>query len=127
MSLTISLPPDVERRLAEEAEREGMTADELASRTLQIRWATAPMLSESQLLERINEGFSEVFWERYQTLQGQMRNEVLSETDRTEYLAMVGQVEKRQTERLGQLSELARRRGVSLFQVIHDLGLEPES
>lgn len=123
MSLTISLPPDVERRIAEDAVREGLTAEELASRTLQIRWATAPMLSESQLLEKINEGFPEAFWQRYQSLQKQMREEVLPEADRPEYLEMVAQVEKRQTERLGQLSELAQCRGVSLPELIRELGL----
>lgn len=127
MSLTISLPPDVERRIAEDAVREGLTMEELASRTLQIRWATAPMLSESQLLEKINEGFPEAFWQRYQSLQKQMREEVLPEADRSEYLEMVAQVEKRQTERLGQLSELAQRRGVGLPDLIRALGLEPEA
>ena len=127
MSLTISLPPDVERRIAEDAVREGLTMEELASRTLQIRWATAPMLSESQLLEKPNEGFPEAFWQRYQGLQKQMREEVLSEANRPEYLEMVAQVEKRQTERLGQLSELAKRRGVGLPELIRELGLEPEA
>jgi hypothetical protein len=127
MSLTISLPPDVERRIAEDAVREGLTVEELASRTLQIRWATAPMLSESQLLEKINQGFPEAFWQRYQSLQKQMREEVLPEADRPEYLAMVAQVERRQTERLGQLSELAQRRGVGLPELIRALGLEPEA
>jgi putative YjhG/YagF family dehydratase len=126
-SLTISLPPDVERRIAEDAVREGLTVEELASRTLQIRWATAPMLSESQLLEKINQGFPEAFWQRYQSLQKQMREEVLPEADRPEYLAMVAQVERRQTERLGQLSELAQRRGVGLPELIRALGLEPEA
>jgi hypothetical protein len=127
MSLTISLPPDVERRLAEDAVREGLTVEELASRTLQIRWATAPMLSESQLLEKINEGFPETFWKRYQSLQKQMREEVLPEADRPEYLEMVAQVERRQTERLRQLSEPAKRREVGLLELIRELGLEPEA
>nr|WP_309684938.1 hypothetical protein [Armatimonas sp.] len=39
MSLTISLPPDVECRIAEDAVREGVAVEELASRTLQIRFA----------------------------------------------------------------------------------------
>lgn len=126
MSLTITLPPDVERRLVEEAAREGTTVDELASRTIQIHWATAPMFSEAQLLENINEGFPEVFWQRYHALQKQMRDEVLPESDRVEYLGMVAQLEKRQTERLGQLSELAQRRGIDLLDLIRELGLEPE-
>ncbi len=37
MSLTILLPPDVERHIAEDAVREGLTMEELASRTLQTR------------------------------------------------------------------------------------------
>ena len=127
MSLTITLPPDVERRIAEEAAREGVSVDELASRTLQIRWATTPMLSEAQLLERINEGFSEAFWERYRVLQQQMREGTLPESDRTEYLVMVAQVEARQTQRLAQLSELAKRRGTDLLTLIQELGLEPEA
>ncbi len=127
MSLTITLPPDVERRIAEEAAREGVSVDELASRTLQIRWATTPMLSEAQLLERINEGFSEAFWERYRVLQQQMREGTLPESDRVEYLVMVAQVEARQTQRLAQLSELAKRRGTGLLALIQELGLEPEA
>jgi hypothetical protein len=125
MSLTIFLPPDVERRIAEDAMREGVTIEELASRTLQIRWATAPMLSESQLLEKISVGFSEAFWQQYQKLQKQMREEALPEEERPAYLEMVAQVEKRQTERLSQLSELAKRRGIGLLELVRQLGLEP--
>ena len=127
MSITISLPPDVEHRLLEEAAHKGVTANELASQTLQIRWATAPMLSESQLLAKINEGFPEAFWERYHALQKQMRDESLPKQERPAYLEMVAQVEKRQTERLGQLSELAKRRGIGLLELICELGLEPEA
>lgn len=111
----------------EDAVREGLPVEELASRALQIRWATAPMLSESQLLAQINEGFSEMFWERYHALQKQMREETLPEEVRPAYLEMVAQVEKRQTERLRQLSELAKRRGVGLLELIRELGLEPEA
>ena len=85
------------------------------------------MLSETELLKRINEGFPKTFWERYRVLQQQMREETLPESDRAEYLVMVAQVEARQTQRLAQLSELAKRRGIDLFALIQELGLEPEA
>lgn len=126
MSLTISLPPDVERRISEEAEREGIPAVDLVRKTLEVRWATAPNPTEAALLARINEGFPAEFWERYQTLRPRIRETVASESERTEFLEMAERVERRQTERLGALVGLARLRGEDLDATISSLGLEPE-
>ena len=126
MSLTISLPPDVEKRITEEAEREGIPAADLVRKTIEVRWGTAPNPSEAELLSQINEGFPAEFWERYQALRPKVRETVASKSERAEFLEMARRVEQRQTGRLGALVALARLRGEDLDATISSLGLAPE-
>ena len=87
MSVTITLPDGLGERIRVEAAREGLLVDEFVGRELQNRLvqARAVALSESTLLQKIGEGFPEVFWTRYRFLRGRLnqglRHQVLRSLD----------------------------------------------
>lgn len=49
--------------------------------------------SESELLDVINEGFAETFWQRFGQLREKLEQETLSDQERQEFLALNAQVE----------------------------------
>lgn len=129
MSVTITLPDGLGERIRVEAAREGLLVDEFVGRELRNRLvqAHAVALSESTLLQKIGEGFPEVFWTRYRFLRGRLNQGEIPESERLEYLEMVDRVEQRNASRLGFISELAMLRGVSLTETIAALGLQPNA
>ena len=124
MSVTITLSDELAHRVQEDAARQGMPLEELISRELQNRWP-AKSVSEASLLEEINDGFPEDFWERYKFLRAKLDEHTLADADRDEFLKMVEQVERKQNLRLGAIAQLAKLRGASLSETIRALGLEP--
>ncbi|MGC4045693.1 MAG: hypothetical protein QM758_18025 [Armatimonas sp.] len=123
MSLTISLPPEVEEKISAEAAREGVPAEELIRRTIEVRWPVAYPSSEAELLAQVNQGFPTVFWERYKALQPKVRDMRASEQERAEFLGMAEQLEQRQTTRLRALVALSQLRGEALEIIIIPLAL----
>ena len=126
MSLTISLSPEVEDKISAEAAREGVPAEELVRRTIEIRWPSASPAYEADLLAQINRGFPAIFWERYKALQPKVREAMASEQERAEFLELAEYLEERQTARLKALWTLSQIRGEELEATIHSLGFEPE-
>jgi hypothetical protein len=130
MPLTITLRPEVEEWVQQEAAREGVTPAELAARALEAHWAVAnraPHLSsrESELLLKINEGFSEEFWRRFKELKARLDAEKLSEEERQEFIGLNAQLEGKNAERIAHLAQLARLRGMTLPKVMQQLGIGP--
>ena len=71
MSVTITLPEEIEHRLREDALLQGLPVEELVSREVTNLWA-AKSDSETSLLAEINDGFPESFWERYKFLRAKL-------------------------------------------------------
>ena len=63
MSVTLTLPEDLEHRVIEDAARQGLPVEELVNRELRNLWPPQEP-SESKLLTEINDGFPPSFWER---------------------------------------------------------------
>ncbi len=124
MSVTITLPEDLEHRVIEDAARQGLPVEELVNRELRNLWPPQE-LSESKLLMEINDGFPSAFWERYKTLRALLDEHTLTGSDHDEFLKMVNLVEQKQATRLEALAQLAKLRGVTLSTIIRTLGLEP--
>ena len=124
MSVTITLPEDLEHRVIEDAARQGLPVEELVNRELRNLWPPQEP-SESKLLTEINDGFPPSFWERYKTLRARLDEHTLVGPDHDDFLKMVDQVEQKQATRLEALAQLAKLRGVSLPAIIRSLGLEP--
>lgn len=87
----------------------------------------APSLppGESKLLQKINRGLPAELDQRYRELVAKRRAETMSDSEHQELLSLTDDVEKWQAERVGYLVKLAERRGVSLPDLMDDLGIEP--
>jgi hypothetical protein len=129
MTLTIHLPDDLGRRLREEAtsagtDEAGYLLDALRECLGMARPAAA--VSEIELIERINAtGFDEEFWRRYDALRRGQRESALAPDARAELLAMNDRLEEAGARRMVFLIELANRRGVTVPEVMAQLGIKP--
>ena len=102
--------------------------DELVTGVLKLRARRrAPTLSkeESELLLRINEGTPPSLRARYWELIEKRRDETLAPDEYQELLHLTEVVEGLQVERVRNLVKLAQLRGVTLDQLMHDLGIKP--
>lgn len=132
MSLSVTLKPELETWIREEATREGTSPENIAARVIEAQWAIAsrvPRLSspESELLAKVNEGFPEDFWQRFRELRDKLNAETLTEEERQEFIQLYAQVEGKNAERIRYLGELSRLRGVSLPEIMTQLGIGPIS
>jgi hypothetical protein len=134
MTVTIDLEPELEARLRAEAARQGLDPGALVRSALEERLRTTgkngatPLTArESQLLQDINLGLSQETWQRYHALAGKRSAETLSPAEHDELLALTHLIEEANARRLGHLLELARLRGVTLDEVVRDLGISPAS
>ncbi len=88
--------------------------------------ATYPTsLSEAELLQRINVGFSEEFYLRLDDLIAKRQDDTLSTEEHAELMRMLDQVEAQDVARLYDLMALAQIRKTTLSQLVESLGLHP--
>ena len=132
MSLTISIEPELEAWLRQEAQRRGETPEEMLAQDLTRRWASsrnAPRLSmrETELLKVINVGLPDTFWNRYRELIARRRAENLTEAEQQELVALSDQTEKQTLQQTEAILTLANLRGVSFDEIRHSLGIHPIS
>jgi hypothetical protein len=132
MGLNVLVRSETEDWLQEAALREGLSKETIAARLLEQQWATAwrpsgENVSESELLERINAdtGFSSHFWKRFKELKARLDAETLTEDERQEMIRLNAQIEGSNAERIAYLAQLARRRGVTLPEIMQSLGVGP--
>jgi hypothetical protein len=132
MGLNVLVRSETEDWLQEAALREGLSKETIAARLLEQQWVTARRppdenLSESELLERINvdTGFSSHFWKRFKELKAHLDAETLTEDERQEMIRLNAQIEGSNAERIAYLAQLARRRGVTLPEIMQSLGVGP--
>lgn len=80
---------------------------------------------QAELLEKINTIVPPALRERWVTLLELQQARDLSEPERTELLSLVDTIELKEAERAVLLSELAQVRGVSVLELVAQLGLRP--
>ena len=131
MTLTISLNPELESRLRGEAARNGVEPDAFVVQALEQGLGQTPpdphrlAAAEAELLLKINSGPPGLGWQRYHALLARNRNETITPGEHEELIAMIHTVEKANAERIANLIELARLRGVSLDSVMKRLNTSP--
>src|SRR5687767_8453225 len=111
MTITLTMPPDLEARLRDEAARAGVDAGTLVLRTLeqQFRHATAAASAsgrEADLLVRINAGPSEEVWRRYHALSARREAEALTPEEHAELVSLSEAIEAADVTRLEHMVEL---------------------
>ncbi len=130
MTLSLNIPTEVEAQLRREAEKAGLEADKYVVKALREylnrNQDLAPRLSdtETELLQKINIGLSEEFWQRYHHLIDKRRAGTLTAEEQQEVIALSDQIEKANAERIKNLIALAHLRHTSLESVMNDLGIE---
>lgn len=87
----------------------------------------APRLSkdEADLLLKINQGLPFETQKRFDELVAKRQAESLTPTEHQELISLTGQIEKSDTERIKYMAELARLRGVSITELMKNLGIYP--
>jgi hypothetical protein len=131
MTITVDIGADLESRLLQEAAKQGVEPGQYivnAMRAaLEKQNATASPLDaeESRLLEQINRGLSQAEWSRYYSLVAKRQAEALTEEEYAELTGLSGCIEELNAGRMERLSELARRRGTSLAELLDELGITP--
>jgi hypothetical protein len=132
MTITINLPPELERELRETSIAKGIPAEEIVVGALSesLKHAQSvpclpPRLSaaEGQLLQAINEGLPESTWNRYHELIARRRAETLTPDEHAELIQLTTRVEQMNVARLEKLIELAKIRGVKVESLMDELGL----
>ena len=124
------IPDEVVARIDAEAKARGIERETLLREWLAAHFAASrnvPALSseESEVLQKINEGFSEEFWKRYSELAAKRNQRQHTTEEQAELLAHTDAVEAKNAERVGYLVRLAALRNLSLPELVTQLGLKP--
>lgn len=130
MTLLVDLPPEIEARVHEAAEAEGvdMSAYVREAMSASHPFPAAPAsMTEKELVEEINRGFSEAFWERFRYLVRRRQAETMTPAEQQEAIRMSDRTEARFVERLQCLLELSVRRGKSVQELMAEMGIRPVS
>ena len=131
MTVSITLPNNLEQFLQNEAQHRGVPLETLLTRTIVERWGTirqSPSLSsrETELLLRLQTLFSPEQTREYLALSEQSDAGTLTAIDRERLLDLIEQRDHQNAERLAIVAELAGIRGISLHEMMAQLGIRPE-
>lgn len=133
MSITVQVTKDVEEKLRKNAARQGKALDRYVSEILeQVSNYERPTNSsisaqEADLLQRINLAISSETWAEYRRLVARRDREEITPEELDTLIAITDKIEIANAERIRHLAELAKLRGVSLSEIMHELGIQPES
>jgi hypothetical protein len=133
MSITVQVTKDVEKKLRENAARQGKELDRYVSEILeQVSNYEQPTNSsvsaqEADLLQRINLAISSETWAEYRRLVARREREEITPEELDLLISITDQIEIANAERIRHLAELAQLRGISLSALMHELGIQPES
>lgn len=128
MSIILDLPPEMESRVREVAQAEGLALPAFLQEAAEARlrqYDPSRSLTEAELLARINRGFPETFWNRYRNLVAKRRAETLTGEEQQEVIGMSDTLEAWRVERLQYLTKLAQIRETTVDALLKSLGLRP--
>ena len=124
-TLTIELDSLTEDRLRQRSRQEGRKQEEIAAGLLALSLAEPPSteMSESQLLQKINQGWNEQEWQRYHALVTLRKEERLTEAEYQELCEQTNAREIAYVNRLRLVLELANLRKITFDEAIEQLGI----
>jgi hypothetical protein len=131
MSLSITLSNELEQFLQTQADRLGVPVEALLTRTIEERWSAASHVRslparETELLLRLQNAFPPEQTREYLSLCRLSDEGTITEADRKRLLVLIEQRDLQNAERLEVLGELARLRGITLREIMVQLGIQPE-
>lgn len=133
MSITVQVTKDVEENLRKNAARQGKALDRYVSEILeQVSNYEQPTncsisAQEADLLQRINLAIPSETWAEYRRLVARRDREEITPEELDMLIAITDKIEIANAERIRHLAELAQLRGISLPELMHELGIQPES
>jgi len=125
--VTLNLPHSAAaraREIASQSQRrvEDVLIEWIDREAVKPQTETAPH-TEAELLQSINLGFSEEWWQRYHELVSKRRAETLTLNDHQELITLTNQMEKANARRIKNLIELAKLRNTSLDALMRELDI----
>ncbi|MCC6463593.1 MAG: hypothetical protein IT260_24195 [Saprospiraceae bacterium] len=132
MSVTIALPPGVEEQLRDTAAQQGLSIEQYITQVVLsgISGSNQPdaeALSEDDLLQRIQLNIQARDLDAYYELVARRKADQLRPEEYETLLALTNRIELAHAERMKYVAALAKWRGVSLEQIILDLGLQSQT
>ena len=124
MEATLDLNPELAASLQVRAQAMDMSLEELVTHLLQSELKAEEVASvEDALLQQINQGMSEAFWEEYHELIRQRETETLNTAAQQRLIHLSDELETAHARRMEHLLALARLREVSLPALMDSLDL----
>lgn len=132
MSVTIAFPPPIEKRLRDGAARQGVSLEQYITQVVLSglsgsNQSDADELSEDELLRRIQLNVQPHELDEYYRLAALRKAEQLSENEYEKLLALTDKIEIAHAERMKYVVALAKLRGISLEQIMVDLGIQKKN
>lgn len=128
MTLVLELPPDMEAHVLQAVKDEGLDTSVYMGRemALHMPFLAAPAsMTDKELIEEINQGFPEAFWERFRTLVRRRKAGKMTVAEQEEAIRMTDRTEARAADRLQCLVELSGRTGKSVNRLMTEMGIRP--
>lgn len=129
MAITIKLNPEIEEKLRKLANNEGTNLSKFISKFIEKQFPkkqdSRVSKEEADLLKKINLGFSNDFWKTYKILVQKRQREEISEPELKKLIQMTHELEIANAERIKNLVALSKIRGISLEELMSDLGITP--
>ena len=130
VNVTLTAPPEMERKLKQAANQLGLSPDsyivQVLQQELESRLTPARLSTEqTELLQRINESLSTAEWERYRFLLAQRDAENLNDREQAELISLSDKLEEANVRRMEAVAQLALLRRVTVPELMSTLGLIP--
>lgn len=131
MTISIQLPPELEERLRQSAEKAGLDINryiaEILEGQLHLHASNTADREDraNDLLEKINLGIPVGTWKRYNYLKDLRDREQLDPEEHAELIRISNQIEEANAERMKYLVELAKIKKTSLNELMSSLGIKP--
>ena len=130
VNVTLTVPPEMERKLKQAANQLGLSPDsnivQVLQQELESRLTPARLSTEqTELLQRINECLSTAEWERYRFLLAQRDAENLNDREQAELISLSDKLEEANVRRMEAVAQLALLRRVTVPELMSTLGLIP--
>jgi hypothetical protein len=85
--------------------------------------ASVPAFTDAELVRRASGDFDAAFWHRFYVLAAKLEAETMTHREQQEFLTYTDRTEAWSAERLAYLVELAKRRGVTVIDLIKQYNL----
>ncbi|HBE16628.1 MAG TPA: hypothetical protein DEG17_09010 [Cyanobacteria bacterium UBA11149] len=128
-TITLNLSPQLEHQLWLEAAKQGIEPDLYILKTLQEHLESSSptaQLTEADLLQQINIGFSATIWKQYHTLIAKRHAETLSSEEYDQLIQLSNRLENLNVTRIQALIQLATLRNQSLTELMENLGINSD-